>query len=63
MTVRRALALGLVLALALAALPAAAERPGKPSGASFENLLLVGATGDDRPVETFAEPFFTDAAF
>jgi hypothetical protein len=31
MTVRRALALGLVLALALAVLPVAAERPGKPT--------------------------------
>lgn len=63
MTVRRALALGLVLALALAVLPAAAERPGKPSGASFQDLTLVGETGDSRPVETFAEAFFTDAAF
>jgi len=63
MTIRRALALGLLLALALAALPAAAERPGKPSGASFENLFLVGATGDNRPVQDFTEAFFTDAAF
>ena len=63
MTARRALALGLVLALALAVLPAAAERPGKPSGASFKKLTLVGETGDSRSVETFAEAFFTDAAF
>jgi hypothetical protein len=55
MTVRRALALGLVLALALAVLPVAAERPGKPSGASFQDLTLVGETGDSRPVEAFAE--------
>ena len=63
MTVRRALALGLVLALGVAVLPAAAERPSKPSGASFRDLTLVGETGDSRPVETFAEAFFTDAAF
>ena len=64
MTIRRALALGLVLALALAVLPAAAERPTKPpAGTNSHDLTLVGETGDSRPVETFAEAFFTDAAF
>ena len=62
MTIRRALALGLLLALA-ATLPAAAHRPGGPSGASFQGLTLVGETGDSRPVETFEEAFFTDVAF
>ena len=28
-----------------------------------DNIRLVGETGDNRPVETFLEPFFTDAAF
>ena len=63
MTLRRALALGLGFALALAVLPAAAKRPGKPSDESFQNLTLVGETGDNRPVETFLDAFFTDAAF
>ena len=65
MNLRSALALGLVLALALVVLPAAAGKSGKPggSGASSKNLTLVGETGDNRPVVTFAEAFFTDIAF
>jgi hypothetical protein len=63
MRFRYSLALGLALALALAALPAAANKSGKPRDDSSENLRLVGQTGDNRPIVTFAEPFFTDAAF
>ncbi|MGH3042969.1 MAG: LVIVD repeat-containing protein, partial [Gaiellaceae bacterium] len=64
MNVRSLLALGLVLVLALAALPAAATKSGKPrDDSSSRNLRLVGQTGDNRPVETFLEAFFTDAAF
>ena len=65
MNLRSALALGLVLALALAVLPAAAGKSGKPGGggASSKDLTLVGETGDNRPVATFTEAFFTDLAF
>jgi LVIVD repeat len=64
MTLRTALALGLAAALALAALPAAAGKPGKPpAGSSSKDLTLVGETGDNRPVVTFGEAFFTDVAF
>jgi hypothetical protein len=63
MNARRALALGLMLALALAVLPAAATRPVVPDGVSAEKLALIGVTRDHRPVETFDEPFFTDVAF
>jgi hypothetical protein len=63
MRFRYSLALGLALALALAALPAAANKSGKPRDDSSENLRLVGQTGDNRPIVTFTEPFFTDAAF
>lgn len=63
MKLRTALALGVVLALAVAALPAAANKS-KPKDESLSsNIRLVGETGDNRPVETFLEPFFTDAAF
>jgi hypothetical protein len=64
MRLRSSLALGLVLVLSLAALPASAHKPSVPSdGSSSDALTLVGATGDNRPVETFLEAFFTDAAF
>src|SRR5262245_9178994 len=63
MKLRTALALGLALALAVAALPAAANK-NKPKDESLSsNIRLVGETGDNRPVETFLEAFFTDAAF
>ena len=64
MKLRSALALGLVLALSLAVLPASAHKPSPPrDGSSSSNLTLVGATGDNRPAATFQEAFFTDAAF
>ena len=66
MKIRRALALGFVvaLALALAVVPAAAERHEQPRpGVSAHGLTLIGETGDSRPIETFEEAFFTDAAF
>jgi hypothetical protein len=65
MKLRTALALGLTLALALAVLPAAAGKSGKPrgGGAPSKDLTLVGETGDNRPVVTFGEAFFTDIAF
>ena len=65
MNLRSALALGLVLALALVVLPAAAGKSGKPGGggASSKDLTLVGETGDHRPAATFTEAFFTDLAF
>jgi hypothetical protein len=63
MRLRNSLALGLVLALSLAALPASAHKPPPRDRSSSDNLTLVGATRDNRPVETFLEAFFTDAAF
>ena len=64
MKLRSTIALGLALALALAVLPAAANKSGKPrDSASSRNLDLIGETGDNRPVVTFGEAFFTDAAF
>lgn len=55
-------ACGLVLALAGAALPAAANKP-KPSTASSSALTLVGETGDDRRASDLDQAFFTALAF
>jgi hypothetical protein len=51
--------------LVVAAMPAGGAGPAKPADDDVRsaNLRLVGATGDNRPVVTFAEAFFTDAAF
>ena len=63
----RSLVLGLILSVVLvvAAMPAGSTRPGKPRDDEVRsaNLRLVGSTGDNRPVVTFGEAFFTDAAF
>ncbi len=67
MRFRHTLVLGLMLALVLgiATIPASANKPGKPSrdGSLSKNTRLIGATRDNRPVETSLEAFFTDAAF
>lgn len=63
MKLRTALALGVVLVLAVAALPAAANKSIPNDESLSDNIRLVGETGDNRPVETFLEAFFTDAAF
>ena len=63
----RSIVVGLILSVVLvvAAMPAGGTRPGKPRADEVRsaNLRLVGATGDNRPAVTFAEAFFTDAAF
>jgi hypothetical protein len=62
MRVRFSLVLGLVLGVALLAWvgPAAAGHKTDPHS---KNLHPMGHTGDNRPVETFGEAFFTDMAF
>ena len=62
MRVRFSLVLGLVLGFALLAWvgPAAAGHKTDPHS---KNLHPMGHTGDNRPVETFGEAFFTDMAF
>jgi LVIVD repeat len=60
---RRGRSLGLLLlvvGLLLAAMPAEAHHETDPH---TRNLIPLGDTDDNRPISTFLEPFFTDAAF
>ena len=58
------LGLAFVLALVVTAVPAAgtSSRPDRDDSSS-SRLRLLGETGENRPVETFLEAFFTDLAF
>ena len=49
-----------IAALLLSAMPAVARHRQDPH---TDNLRPTGHTRDNRPVESFADPFFTDAAF
>jgi hypothetical protein len=49
-----------VVSLMATVLPAAAHHEGDPR---TKNLHPMGDTDDNRPVQTFTEPFFTDIAF
>jgi hypothetical protein len=52
-----------LLAAALALIAAPAAQAGHRDDPRSRNLVPLGHTGDNRPVTSFADPFFTDLAF